>query len=113
MTELRPSSSGQRPAARDPDAPELDRLRLWLEARYAETVGEIRGYPAPIPACDQHYNHLLARRRGYAEALRRLDQPPGSGVDPAAAVEGLIDFLRGAVSFTDSETRALSDHLKR
>ena len=103
MTERRTSSSG----------PDLDRLRAWLEARYAETVGEIRGYPAPIPACDQHYNHLLARRRGYAEALRALDQAGSVEADPAAALGGLIDFLRESVSLSDNDARALADHVMR
>ena len=100
MTDLQPSSR----------APEL--LRLWLEARYAETVREIRGYPAPIPACDQHYNHLLACRRGYAQALRRLDRPLAAEADLSVALDGLIDFLRDAVSLSDGEARALCDHLK-
>jgi hypothetical protein len=103
MTDLQSSSSG----------PDLALLRLWLESRYAETVQEIRGYPAPIPACDQHYNHLLARRRGYAQALRSLDQASPADADPAAALGGLIDFLRTAVSLSDSEARALADHVTR
>ncbi len=103
MTERWTSSSG----------PDLDRLRAWLEARYAETVQEIRGYPAPIPACDQHYNHLLARRRGYAHALRALDRTRSLGADPAAALGELIDILRDSVSFSDTEARALADHVMR
>ena len=103
MTERWPSSNG----------PDFDRLREWLEARYAETVGEIRGYPAPIPACDQHYNHLLARRRGYAEALRALDRARSVEADPAAAFSGLIDILRESVSLSDNEARALADHVTR
>ncbi len=103
MTDLQPSSR----------APNLARLRPWLEARYAETVSEIRSYPAPIPACDQHYNHLLARRRGYALALRHLEGTPSADADPEAAVERMIDFLRDAVSLSDAEVRALADHLNR
>ena len=103
MTDLQPSSSGGRPA---------DLARLWIEARYAEIVGEIRSYPAPIPACDQHYNHLLARRRGFALALRHLEQAGAADADPAAALDGLIDFLRDAVSLSEGEVRALADHLK-
>ena len=91
---------------------DVTRLRSWLEARYAETVGEIRSYPAPIPACDQHYNHLLARRRGYAQALRRLDEAGPEISDPAATFDRLIDFLRDAVSLSEMEIRALADHVR-
>ena len=103
MTDLRPSSS-------DPD---FNRLRLWLEARYAEIVQEIRGYPAPIPACDQHYNHLLARRRGYGRALRALDQAQAAQSDPQAAFDTLIDSLRQSVPLSDGEFCALTDHVSR
>ncbi len=97
MTDLQPSSS-------DPD---FDRLRLWLEARYTETAQEIRGYPAPIPACDQHYNHLLALRRGYAQALRALDRVRSAGADSADALGELIDILRQTVSLSDNKGRDL------
>ena len=102
MTDLQPSSGGGRPA-------DLDRLRLWLEARYAEILREIRSYPAPIPACDQHYNHLLARRRGFALVLQRLDRAHSADADPAAALDGLIGLLRAAVSLSDVEALALAD----
>ncbi len=97
MTDLQPSSS-------DPD---FDRLRLWLEARYTETVQEIRGYPAPIPACDQHYNHLLALRRGYTQALRALDRVRSAGAESADALGELIDILRQTVPLSDNKGRDL------
>ncbi len=97
MTDLQPSSS-------DPD---FDRLRLWLEARYTETAQEIRGYPAPIPACDQHYNHLLALRRGYTQALRALDRVRSAGADSADALGELIDILRQTVPLSDNKGRDL------
>ncbi len=103
MTDLQPSSS-------DPD---FERLRLWLEARYTETVQEIRGYPAPIPACDQHYNHLLALRRGYAQALRALDKARSAGAESTYALGELIDNLRQTVPLSDNEARALGDHVTR
>ena len=36
-------------------------------------AAEIRAYPAPIPACDAHYNHLLEQRRLLSAELARLD----------------------------------------
>jgi chorismate mutase len=42
---------------------ELERLRLH---------DEIRDYPQPIPACDEHFNHLLEERARVARELARL-----------------------------------------
>ncbi len=56
-----------------------DGLRARL-ARLQETVAaEIAAYPAPIPACDAQYNHLLERRAALAEARARLDAARQSG----------------------------------
>ncbi len=50
-----------------------DALRARL-ARLQDTVAaEIGAYPAPIPACDAQYNHLLERRAALVEARARLD----------------------------------------
>ena len=35
---------------------------------------EIASYPPPIPACDEHYNHLLERRDQLSRELARLKQ---------------------------------------
>ncbi len=71
-----------------PDS-DWDALRARLERMQKEVAAEIRAYPAPIPACDAQYNHLLARREALSEALARLD---------AARKDGsrtLQDFLAG------------------
>ncbi len=38
---------------------------------------EIASYPPPIPACDEHYNHLLERRDQLSRELARLKQAAG------------------------------------
>jgi hypothetical protein len=54
-------------------------LRARIE-RLRETVAaEIRDYPAPIPACDAQYNHLLERRTALAAALATLDAACADG----------------------------------
>ncbi len=66
----------------------IDSDWIALRARLAqlkETVAaEIRAYPAPIPACDAQYNHLLERRAALAEARARLDAARQSGADTVA-----------------------------
>ena len=48
-------------------------LRLRLDRLREAAAAEIRAYPAPIPACDAQYNHLLERRTALAAALASLD----------------------------------------
>ncbi len=64
-----------------------DALRARLVRLQEAVVAEIRAYPAPIPACDAQYNHLLERRAALNEARARLDAARAGG---AATVE---DFL--------------------
>jgi hypothetical protein len=50
-----------------------DGLRARLMQLLEVVAAEIRAYPAPIPACDAQYNHLLERRAALAKALASLD----------------------------------------
>ena len=47
-------------------------LRLRLEALKGSVAGELRGYPPPIPACDDQFNRLLELRRLLPRELARL-----------------------------------------
>lgn len=42
-----------------------------LEAERDRILEEIRAYPPPIPACDEHFNHLLERRDQIEQELAR------------------------------------------
>ncbi|MCH8035697.1 MAG: hypothetical protein IIC53_01065 [Proteobacteria bacterium] len=64
-----------------------DALRARLARLQEAVAAEIGAYPAPIPACDAQYNHLLERRAALNEARARLDAAREGG---AATVE---DFL--------------------
>ncbi len=50
-----------------------DGLRARLVQLQEAVASEVRAYPAPIPACDAQYNHLLERRAALAEARVRLN----------------------------------------
>ena len=70
-----------------------DGLRARL-ARLQETVAaEIAAYPAPIPACDAQYNHLLERRAALAEARARLDAAREGGAGPAPSLHAELSAL--------------------
>jgi hypothetical protein len=60
-----------------------DALRARLAQLQEAVAAEIRAYPAPIPACDAQYNHLLERRAALNEARARLDAAREGGVATA------------------------------
>jgi hypothetical protein len=58
----------------------------------AKDVGEeIRSYPAPIPACDAQFNHLLELRRLLPEELERLD---AAALSPLGRAEEFVRTSR-------------------
>ncbi len=63
---------------------ELDRLRRGMELLSKAVAEEILRYPAPIPACDAQFNHLLDLRRLLPAELTRLDAAREDGSVSAA-----------------------------
>ena len=81
-------------ASHSPGESELaDRLRqqirVTLEEKRDRIQQEIWNYPAPIPACDEQYNHLLEQR---SRILRELAWLSESGHAPRSLGE-CRDFL--------------------
>ena len=62
-------------------------LRRRLHSLIREVGEEIRTYPAPIPACDAQFNHLLELRRLLPQELERLE---AAARDPGAGIEAFI-----------------------
>jgi len=63
-----------------------------LEAEKRRIFEALRSHPTPIPACDVHFNALLAQREAVTQALAGLDallarHPSGP---PVAEVEALL-----------------------
>lgn len=88
-------------------------IRARLEQKRDEISREIRNYPPPIPACDQHFNYLLEERARVSEELNRVDglstENPTRGND-IELIEGFI----GSSACIDAETkRAIRARLKR
>ena len=67
--------------------PDWSRVGQRLLALMREVAEEIRTYPAPIPACDAQFNHLLELRRLLPGELARLE---AAACDPAASVEAFV-----------------------
>ena len=72
-------------------------VRRHLEGLRDAVAAEIRSSPAPIPACDAQFNHLLERRRSLVQEIARLDEAHRAG-DRA-----LAEFVR-ASPFVDQVT---------
>ncbi|GAB4229991.1 MAG: hypothetical protein Kow0032_11520 [Methyloligellaceae bacterium] len=49
------------------------KVEAGLMARKREIEAEIAAYPAPIPACDAQFNHLLEMQRLVRSELQRLE----------------------------------------
>ncbi len=77
-------------------------VRRHLEGVNASVAAEIRGYPAPIPACDAQFNHLLEQRRALSRELARLD---AARMDGSSTLE---DFVRASPVLDDAATQALT-----
>ena len=62
-------------------------LEADLQRLKQAVAAEIHAYPAPIPACDAHYNDLLEQRRKLSAELARLTSVR------AASDASVADFL--------------------
>jgi len=60
-----------------------DQVRALLEGERLRLQEEIRGYPTPIPRCDQQFNHLIAQREVLFSQLARLDAVTPTSVGDA------------------------------
>ena len=49
-------------------------VRQRLASEKARVARAIADYPAPIPACDEQFNHLLERRRSLAQEIDRAER---------------------------------------
>ena len=66
-------------------------IRDHLEREKLRVVTEIRSYPAPIPACDAQFNHLMQQRACITRELGRLDTAQRDAADRYRVIEEFID----------------------
>lgn len=65
---------------------------------------EIRTYPAPIPACDAQFNHLLDEREALSSELARVRELMirGAGSEDSSSA---IDSFLNASDYLDAATK--------
>jgi|GEM_PF-4244958 len=94
---------------------ELTRFKSQLENKRWQINKEIGSYPAPIPACDLQFNHLLEERSQISAKLKMIEtlleqcQTKIIGVENIDELfkmsnqidNGLADRLKSALSPTD------------
>jgi hypothetical protein len=93
-------SSTESPAASGGDADFVNslwaRIRAHLEDERERVYEELRSYPRPIPACDQHFNHLLEKRTGIARELERVDTAVAEGEERSGSLEAVGGFINSS-----------------
>ena len=89
----------------DPAQAAWQRVRKHLENRRRRIQQEIVSYPAPIPACDAHFNHLLEERAHVSEEISRLDEAAGRNVPPGEALRLVNEFVRASRYLDDAAKR--------
>ena len=110
MPSAKPQSTTQ-PAPAAAPAP-WQRMREHLESLRSRINDQIAAYPAPIPACDAQFNHLLEERGRIAEELGRLEAclkeaPAGQGGHEAAAA-----FMRSCAYIDEEAVRIIGAQAK-
>lgn len=79
-------------------------IREPLEQARSQIDEEIRAYPAPIPACDAQFNHLMAQRARLTRDLGRVDTVSSKNLSDAEMMAWLDDFL-GLATYLDAPAR--------
>lgn len=84
-----------------------------LESEMQRVRGEIQAYPAPIPACDAQFNHLLDEREALSAELARVRELMARGGDSQNSSSVVDSFLNASEHLDEAvkkEIRTLIDN---
>lgn len=82
-------------------------IGIQLQSVRARVQDEITTYPAPIPACDAHFNHLLEERARIGDELGRADAAAKAGGASAHALKRIDEFLATSDYLDDAAKQAI------
>ncbi len=68
-------------------------IRKHIDVHRNQIYTQIRHYPAPIPACDVQYNHLLEQRAGITQELSRLNALSRGPQSILGLIDSLCEFI--------------------
>jgi hypothetical protein len=88
-------------------------IHQHLQEESRRVHGEIRNYPAPIPACDAQFNYLLEEREALSSELlrvRELMNKDADSKDARSSVDAFLDFSNYLSDSAKREIRSLVDN---
>jgi hypothetical protein len=71
-------------------------IRTHLENAKNQLYEQIRNYPRPIPACDQHFNYLLQERTRILRELGRMDGAFQESLTRTDSLELIDAFIKSS-----------------
>ncbi len=80
-------------------------IRTQLESTRQRISGEISNYPAPRPACDADFNHLLEERARISDELNRLHVAANAA--PENAGQQIEAFISASSYLDDAGKRKI------
>lgn len=78
-------------------------IHQHLEKEMRRVQGEIRNYPAPIPACDAQFNYLLEEREALSLELARAREQMKEAMDSEDARRSIDAYLSNSTCLGVSE----------
>ncbi len=79
-----------------------------LEHELNQVQGNIKRYPMPIPACDEHFNWLLEER---AQLSKELAKARELSIDESP--ELIRDFMQSSVHFDGAQGQRVESRIDR
>ena len=81
-----------------------NKIKDQLDSEQQRIFEEIKNYPSPIAACDQHLTHLLEERERVSQELGRMHAVAEESLAHKNPVKVMDDFMRWSSCF-DEESR--------
>jgi hypothetical protein len=92
--------------------PILHEIAALLETKRFGISEEIRNYPAPIPACDQHFNYMLEERARISDELNRVVKLITTKPAHKDDTESIDEFVRFSRDLDDDAKRKIRSRLQ-
>lgn len=88
-------------------------IKVHLENARDRIYEEMRNYPPPIPACDQHFNYLLEERARVSRELGRMHEASKASLSHRDPRKLIIEFIRASSYIDDGAEQEIKSYLRR
>ena len=79
-------------------------ITAHLELELNHVRAEIKGYPTPIPACDEHFNWLLEKRANISKALTNARE---------LSNERFLELIASSARFDEEQRQRIESNIER